>query len=83
MSVPAAWRGSAGIQAGGAVVVACCEACVPETKVGFIVKATGEYVVTRFDKKIREFGLTSEEVDRYVDFLRKAQTAMLMKVPGG
>jgi len=29
----------------------------------------GEYVVTRFERKVREFGLTPEEVDRYIAML--------------
>jgi hypothetical protein len=37
------------------------------------------YVVTNFDKKIREFGLTSEEVDKYIELLRTAQAALLRK----
>lgn len=32
-----------------------------------------EFVVTRFDEKIREFGLTSDEVDQYISYLRTAQ----------
>ena len=36
----------------------------------------GRYVVTRFAWKIREFGLTSEEIDRYIEMLRVVQRAL-------
>lgn len=49
-------------------------------KVGFVVGLRdGRYVVTRFDKKIREFGLTTEEVDQYIVYLRKGQAELLKR----
>jgi len=48
--------------------------------VGFVVGLKdGRYIVTRFDKKIREFGLTTEEVDQYIAYLRKVQGEILKR----
>jgi hypothetical protein len=35
----------------------------------------GSVIVTKFPRNIREFGLSADEVDRYIELLRIAQMA--------
>jgi hypothetical protein len=46
------------------------------------VKIRDQFVLTVFDKRVREFGLTSEEVDQYIALLRIAQRGLRNKANG-
>jgi hypothetical protein len=47
--------------------------------IGMEVKIRDQFVLTVFDKRVREFGLTAEEVDQYITLLRTAQRELRNK----
>jgi hypothetical protein len=50
-----------------------------ERNVGMEVKVRDQFVLTVFNKRVREFGMTSEEVDQYITLLRTAQRELRNK----